>query len=88
MSQRELAARSGICQSTICAIESGSEGLFSTYERLAAAMGGRLVCGIEPVRPRGEIVSELAQARLEAERRRLGRRRRPKARTDGGGRWI
>ncbi|MDE2144343.1 MAG: helix-turn-helix transcriptional regulator [Elusimicrobia bacterium] len=67
MSQRELAAWSGVRQPVICAVEAGREALPSTYRRLAEAMGFDFVYHAVATRPREQILAELFSARVAAE---------------------
>lgn len=83
-SQKELSGLSGIDQASICRLEAGRDSLISTYERLAAAMEGRLSVTVRFSRPWPEVVeardaAREAQSREYADERR--RRRREKLRT-------
>jgi predicted transcriptional regulator len=89
MSQRELSVRSGLPQPLICRVEAGREAMFSTYERLLDAMGMTLLCSSRERVPKEEIIAELVQMRLDAERRRFAasreRRRLRRMRRAAGG---
>lgn len=69
MSQTELARRAGVPQPYVSAIENGKEAVFSTYERLLAAMGAALVVAARPFRSADDIFDELNAERAAAKER-------------------
>jgi len=75
MTQRQLAETSGIAQSTIARIESGTaDPQFSTVERLLAAVGLEMRTAIEPIDDHDQVL-EAVQAALSAEQREEAGRR-------------
>jgi transcriptional regulator with XRE-family HTH domain len=72
LSQRELAARAGVAQSTIARIESGhADPAFSTLERLLAAAGLEMRIRLEALDDHDIVLAALDQLRSPEERERV-----------------
>lgn len=71
LSQRELAARAGVAQSTVARIESGhADPAFSTLERLIAAADLEMRIRLEPPDDHDVVLAALDQLRSPEERER------------------
>ena len=72
LSQRKLAARAGVAQSTIARIESGhADPAFSTLERLLAAAGLEMRVRLEPVDDHDAVLDAIDRLRSIEERERV-----------------
>ena len=87
LSQRELAARAGVAQSTVARIESGhADPAFSTLERLLAAAGLEMRVHLEPVDDHDAVLRAIDRLRSPEEQERVaaGHRRNVERFVEGG----
>lgn len=87
LSQRELAARASVAQSTIARIESGhADPAFSTLERLLAAAGLEMRIHLEPADDHDAVLDAIDRLRSPEERERVatGHRRNVECFAEGG----
>ena len=87
LSQRELATRAGVAQSTVARIESGhADPAFSTLERLLAAAGLEMRIHLEPADDHDAVLDAIDRLRSPEERERVatGHRRNVERFAEGG----
>ena len=86
-SQRKLATRAGVAQSTVARIESGrADPAFSTLERLLAAAGLEMCIHLEPADDHDAALDAIDRLRSPEERERIatGHRRNVERFAEGG----
>ena len=75
LSQRELAARAGVAQSTIARIESGhADPAFTTIMRILSAVGLEMRIRLEPVDDHDLVLHAMDELRSPKERERVAAR--------------